>query len=142
MISKRVKIIAAVCGALVLLVVCFFGYAYYRAFKLFGEEDMVSITYTPVVKALDAYKDAKGAFPAELGALVPEYLEEIPSMRGMLRIQYTPSESRDSCALKLYSRTCGERRVYTSVLGRELNEAEKARDRGEIHGFHVLRDDS
>ena len=112
---------------LVILVAVVIGPTALRAFLTFGYEDAIHSDYFPVIAALDRYCADKGHAPGSLDALVPDYLEALPTLtKRITDIQLRSSPLEPNWRLTLTSNATGTLRHYIAESGMPLNEQEQS----------------
>jgi hypothetical protein len=66
-------------GVILYMIIGVGGIAVYDNIRISPREREVKTNFAPVIAALEAYRKARGKYPEELTALVPDYIKELPS---------------------------------------------------------------
>lgn len=104
----------------------------------FFAEDAITHSGHTIVSAITEYEKENGSAPGLLSDLIPEYLDAIPSIPEVDRIEYDSNQDQDVWVLRLYSSTFREPREFLYRSDFTLTEEEEARSMGSVHGFPVL----
>lgn len=88
------------------------GVPVYQRIRAFSVEDSIHGTFFPVTAALYRYQDEHGSPADSLSALVPEYLNAIPSSILADPPHYKVSPDTKSWELLIYSRALAQPRNY------------------------------
>ncbi len=112
-------------GVLLLAVVAFVAYSFTQSLRYYDIEGSIHAKFYPLIPALDRYCDVNRRAPEKLDDLVPEYLDEIPSLDRVSDVRYTNDQGKPHWRLTLESLATGDRRLYIAERGIPLSEVEK-----------------
>jgi hypothetical protein len=112
-------------GFILFAIVGIVGYFVIQPLRYYHIEGSIHAEFYPLIPALDGYCDVNRKAPEKLEDLVPEYLNELPSLGKVseIRYRYEPKEPR--WRLTLVSEATGDLRYYIAETGIPLSELEK-----------------
>lgn len=138
--TKKNKPVFISCTVVVGACLLLFGYSFVKAVRQFGLEERIAIAFYAIEEAVNQYRDEHGSLPGDLAVLVPKYVRTLPELPAVRRIEYVPSRSGESCAIRMHEHGDGEHFVYVKVLGREFNLEERGKRIREFHFVWVFRE--
>ena len=112
-------------GVLLLAIVGIVGYSVIQSLRYYDIEGSIHAEFYPLIPALDRYCEKNRKAPETLNDLVPEYLNEIPSLRRVSDIRYRSEPNEPRWRLTLVSQATGDLRYYIAETGIPLSELEK-----------------
>lgn len=107
-----------------MVIVCIVVYSVAKAWRNFSIEDSIHAEFYPLISALDQFCDKNHRAPETLNDLVPEYLNEIPSLRRVSEVRYRSEPNEPRWRLTLVSQATGDLRYYIADAGIPLSEAD------------------
>lgn len=118
------------------------GYCLWPGLKWFRVEEKVHKAYSPVVWALYDYEEDNGVRAPSLQALIPRYIESLPSLPFVISEEYSLRD-RGDWQFDVRVRLCGEVRVFRSRGSNSYSEQDDCEYLGNLHGvWFVLKEQS
>lgn len=106
----------------------------YRAMHAFSVEDRIHATFFPVTQALYRYAEEQGHPAKTLGALLPKYLDALPTSPLTDALNYSVAADGQTWELSIHSRTLPHPRLYVCRSSQQYAPEEMRRV---IFQYHV-----
>ena len=125
-------------GAAVLMGgVAIFAWGFFQGLRMFGIEDQIHGTFSPVSMAIERYAQQYGRPPTSLDRLVPEFLPGIPTSPLVDGLDYLVVDD-SNWILNAHSTAIKPGRTYSWRSDWNLHDQEKAKLVKEYHRIAVF----